>query len=372
MKVLFLLSRIEKSGVAIHTLDLAQGLVQSGHRLTMITGGMTDSNNDYLLEIKRRFEEMGVQIKTFKTPRGNFISKVFTSVLSVLRILWWIQRAKPDVIHAQSPYMTFLPWILRKKFVSTVHNVQLVKNIKYKNPTQLIAISKESKDYAVDKLGASRESVTVVCHGVSKRYSSTLSPEKKKEFRRQLGISETAVVIGYVGRITIEKGLDVLIEAVEKYLPSHLAEEVQIAFLGDYFNEEDEKWLSDILSKSALSDNIRLFPFQDPYPFYNIFDIFVLPSKSEAFGLVCVEAMMCKCCTVRTDTNGALDQIDHGKEGFIFPKGDSEALAKILLHILQNPELALAISANGRKKALENFTIESMTEKTLEVYNKVV
>ncbi|HMB62441.1 MAG TPA: glycosyltransferase family 4 protein [Eudoraea sp.] len=372
MKILFLLSRIEKSGVAIHTLDLAEGLVQRGHELTMITGGITDKDNDYLLGIKRKFDELGVQIKTFKAPQGNILGKAFTSVLSILRIMWWIQRSKADVIHAQSPYMTFLPWIMRKKFVSTVHNVQLVKNIKYKNPTELIAISRESKEYAVDKLGARRESVTVVCHGVSRRYSNVFTSEEKKEFRREQGISDSTIVIGFVGRITIEKGLDVLIEAVEKYLPPHLHKDVACIFLGDYFSEEDERWFVNLMSRSDLSDRIRIVPFQDPYPFYNIFDIFVLPSKSEAFGLVCVEAMMCGCCTVRTDTNGALDQIDHGKDGYIFPNGDAEALAKILQYIMQNPEQISFISANGRKKALEHFTIEAMTEKTLEVYKKVL
>lgn len=372
MKILFLLSRIEKSGVCIHTLDLAQGLAQEGHQLQMITGGVTDPENAYLNEIKAQFEDLGIAIKYFNTPKGNLLNKAITSVISILRILGWILKSKADVIHSQSPYMTFLPWLLRRKYVTTVHNVQLVKNIKYKNPTALIAISEESKQYAIAHLGARSNSVSVVCHGVSKRYATHLSAAEKSKLKKDLGISEDKVIIGFVGRITVEKGLDVLIRAVDQHLPHKLKEKVQLVFLGDFYSEFDQQSLKQAIATSGIADKLTKVSFQDPLPFYNIFDIFVLPSKSEAFGLVCVEAMLCGCCTIRTDTNGALDQIEHGVDGFIFPNEDSESLAEIIQQLMENPEQAANISRNGFQKALDNFTIETMTSNTLKVYEKII
>lgn len=372
MKILFLLSRIEKSGVCIHTLDLAHGLAREGHEMLMITGGITDPGNSYLNEIKKQFEDLGMDIKYFKTPKGNLLNKAVVSLISVVQILVWILRAKSDVIHSQSPYMTFLPWLLRKKYVTTVHNVQLVKNIKYKNPTALIAISEESKEYAISHLGARRASISIVCHGVSKRYADHLSASAKAGLRNELGIPEDKIIIGFVGRITVEKGLDVLIDAVDKYLPYKLKENVQLVFLGDFYSEYDENFLRKVIADSDIANQISMVSFQDPLPFYNIFDIFVLPSKSEAFGLVCVEAMLCGCCTIRTNTNGALDQIQHGQDGFIFENEDSETLAGIIKNLMENPELATTVAQNGYQKALDNFTIDTMTKKTLEVYRKIV
>ena len=371
MKILFLLSRIEKSGVALHTLDLTHGLVKRGHKITMITGGITDTKSSYLMELYQQFLDMGVEMKFFKTPKGNPFRKAFTSVFSIIKILQLISRTRADVIHSQSPYMTFLPWLLGKKYVSTVHNVQLVQNLKYKKPTKLIAISKESKDYAVDNLGAKAEDVHIVYHGVSDRYAKLLSEEDQIKLREKFQIKKENILIGFVGRITVEKGLDVLIEAVEKYLPTHMQERVQMIFLGSYFSESDELWLRDILKSSAISDKIQIVSFQDPRPLYNIFDIFVLPSNSEAFGLVCVEAMMCGCCTVRTDTNGAEDQIVDGEDGFIFPNRNSEALADILKKIITDPLLAQKVAERGRKKAMETFTIDAMTINTEKVYQTI-
>ena len=372
MKILFLLSRIEKSGVCLHTLDLAQGLAQEGHIMLMITGGVTDTENHYLNNIKKQFEGLGMEVKYFRTPKGSLFNKAVISLISIVQILVWIIRSKADVIHSQSPYMTFLPWLLRRKYVTTVHNVQLVKNIKYKNPTALIAISEESKEYAITHLGAKSSAISIVCHGVSKRYADHLSVQEKKDFRNQQGLPADKFIIGFVGRITVEKGLDVLIDAVDQYLPKNLKEKVQLVFLGDFYSEYDEQFLKKIIADSGIAGQISMISFQDPLPFYNIFDIFVLPSKSEAFGLVCVEAMLCGCCTIRTNTNGAMDQIEHGVDGFIFENEDSETLAETINNLMENPELVTSVAQKGYQKALKNFTIATMTNKTLEVYSKII
>ncbi len=372
MKILYLLSRIEKSGVTLHALDLAKGLVDQGHELIIITGGITDKNNSYLVDILNDFERLGNEVKVFKTPKGNIVNRAVTSFFSILQILRWIQNAKADVIHSQSPYMTFLPWLLRKKYVTTVHNVQLIKNIKYKNPTKLIAISRESKDYAIEELGASRETIDIVCHGVSKRYADVVSNDEKNLLRTKYEIPENHIIIGYVGRITREKGLDILINAIEEYLSDNQAEKIHLIFLGDYWTSADQRWLNEIIAESEIKEQISIVPFQDPKPFYQIFDIFVLPSYSEAFGLVSIEAMMSDCCTIRTDTNGALDQIVHGKDGFIFETGNSHELAQILGQIIQDSSFRATVAKNGKIKTLKNFTIEAMTSKTVETYQKIM
>ena len=372
MKILFLLSRIEKSGVCLHTLDLAEGLAKDGHQLHMITGGVTDRENPYLMEIEGKFKQLGMEITYFKTPEGNPLKKGLVAIMAILKILVKILNTKADVIHSQSPYMTFLPWLLKKKYITTVHNVQLVKNIKYKNPTHLIAISKESKEYGVTHLGAKRSDISIVYHGISERYATHLSQKEKEALRNQMGIPLKAIIIGFVGRITVEKGLDILIQAVDQHLPKQHQEAVHLVFLGDFYSDFDEQFLKQAINNSGIKDRISAVSFRDPLPYYNIFDIFVLPSKSEAFGLVCVEAMMSGCCTIRTDTNGADDQIEHGVDGFIFQNEDAEALGRIIQKIMEDPQLAATITKNGIKKALDNFTIERMTKNTLAVYRKII
>ena len=372
MHVLFLLSRIEKSGVALHTLDLAEGLVGQGHSITMITGGITETENEYLNQLNQRFTDLGVEIKKFKTPLGNPVKKGLMALSMIRQVVGWIRKLDYDVIHAQSPYMTFLPWLAGKKYVSTVHNVQLRRNLKYKKPDQLIAISTASKAYAIKALGANDEEVSIVFHGVSNRFTVEADAATKSRLRRQFEVPEQAIVIGFTGRITRDKGLDHLLDAIEGSLSPQQQDRIQLLFVGDYFSAQDEHWLERIIAASPLKDRIKRFPFQDPKPLYDIFDIFVLPSLSEAFGLVCVEAMMSGNCVVRTDTNGAADQIEHGKTGFIYPVGDAERLGEILSDLIDNNELRLNVARLGRDFACREFTLEAMTRKTVEVYNKLI
>ena len=376
MKVLFILSRIEKNGVTTHSLDLARGLVKHGHELVMITGGIyggvTNKHYEFLKEILRDFEDIGTEIHYFGLPKGNILNKSYTAIKSILKVLRLIKAIKADVIHCQSPNTTFMPWLIRKKYVTTVHSDLLKPNIMYKNPTKLIAVSGESKKYGIRVLKAKAEDVPIVLHGISKRFSKPVPEDKKQAIKTQNNIPDDKILIGFVGRITQVKGLDILIKAVAEDLPSNLRDKVHLIFLGDYYLDSDKAWLNNHIEQSGISNQITLMPFQDPQPIYQIFDIFVLPSRSDTFGLVAVEAMMSGCCTVRSDSYGAYDQIDHGTDGFIFEMDNHVQLSRILTELLNNPKLRSEIAKKGKAKALENFTIDAMTLNTIEVYKTLL
>lgn len=376
MKVLFILSRIEKNGVTTHTLDLARGLIKQGHELVMITGGIyggvTNEHYDYLRTILKDFEELGTEIHFFDIPKGSLPRKAVTAVLSIFKVLRLIPGIRADVIHCQSPNTTFMPWLLGKKFITTIHSDLLKPNIMYKNPTKLIAVSGESKKYGIRVLKAKEEDVPIVLHGISKRFAVPLPKDKLLEIKAANNIPIDKIVIGFVGRITEVKGLDILIKAIDKDLPPGLREKIHLIFLGDYYLETDKKWLTDLIAKSSISGQISLISFQDPQPIYQIFDIFVLPSRSDTFGLVAVEAMMSGCCTVRSDSYGAYDQINHETDGFIFEMDNHVQLAQILKRLLTDTELRSAVAKKGKEKALKNFTIDSMTLNTIEVYKSIL
>ncbi|MEX0290748.1 MAG: glycosyltransferase family 4 protein [Flavobacteriaceae bacterium] len=376
MKVLFILSRIEKNGVTTHTLDLARGLIKQGHELVMITGGIyggvTNKHYEFLREILKDFEDIGTEIHYFGLPKGNILSKSFTAIRSILKVLRLIASIKADVIHCQSPNTTFMPWLIGKKFITTVHSDLLKPNPMYKNPTKLIAVSAASKEYGIRVLRAKEEDVPIVLHGISKRFSESISEEKKEAIKTENNIPQDKILIGFVGRITKVKGLDILIKAIAEDLAPELREKVHLIFLGDYYLESDKAWLTGLIQESGIANQICLMPFQDPQPIYQIFDIFVLPSRSDTFGLVAVEAMMSGCCTVRSDSYGAYDQIDHGTDGFIFEMDNHAQLSQILTELLDNAELRAQVAQKGKAKALKHFTIDAMTLNTIEVYKTLL
>ncbi len=249
------------------------------------------------------------------------------------------QKINADVIHSHSPNLTFIPWLMGKKYVSTVHADTITPNARYKHPTLLIAVSEGSKEFTQRVMSSPPESIRMVYHGISERFATVIPKNDLEQLKKTNAIPTDKIIIGFVGRISEMKGTDILVEAIGKYLPKTLREKIHIVFVGDYLNKDKEKWLDNMLGEYGLKDRLTVVPFQDPKPFYQLFDVFVLPSRSDTFGLVAVEAMMSGCCTIRADSNGAYDQIDDGINGMIFPMEDAAKLGEKLEQVLSDENL---------------------------------
>lgn len=84
-------------------------------------------------------------------------------------------------------------------------------------------------------------------------------------------------------------------------------------------------------------------------------DVLLLPSETESFGLVALEAMSCEVPVVATRVGGLPEVVMHGETGYLAPLGDLDAMAGFVLEIVNNPELKLRLGRNGRARAVECF-----------------
>lgn len=375
MKILFIVIRFGKDGLATNIAELADGLVCKGHELHIITGGFREqANQDNLFfdSLKQRFANLGIKMHYFKEPKGNAIAKGYHSIKSLFQILLWIRQIQPDVIHCHSPNLTFIPWLMGKKFTSTVHADTIRPNVRYKHPTLLIAVSEGSKKFTETVMHTPPDSIRMVYHGISERFAKPEPKEHLDNLKREHQIPKNKIIIGLVGRITQQKGTDVLVNAIGKHMPKGLVENIFVVLVGDYQTPKHKPWLDGLLKENNLTGKLKVLGFQDPKPFYQMFDVFVLPSRSDTFGLVAVESMMGGCCTIRSNGNGASDQIEHGVNGMIFPMEDAITLGRQLTEVLTNDSLRKSMAKKGREKALAYFTLEKMTTNTIKVYEELM
>ncbi|QTV06620.1 glycosyltransferase family 4 protein [Faecalibacter bovis] len=366
MHIVKLLTKINETGLTTNTLDLTESFVKKGHTVTVFIG-KSEYYNDGLKYLEERFADSGANIIWY----GNVNkSGILQKILQTVFILYKIVCLKPDIIHAQSPYLSFIPWLLRKKFVSTVHVADLPKRFEYKNATRVIAISDETKKYAINHFQYKEDDIDLVFHGVSLRYENKITNSEIKSLKEKLNILDTDIVIGIVASIEKRKGHDILLNAIDKL--GSLNSNIKVLIVGSYKSKNEQGWLENEINNTDLVDKVCIVPYQDPKPFYDMMDIFVLPSRLEGFGLVVIEAMLSKCCVVRSDTEGAYDQISHGETGFIFKNENIEELKSILEHLIKDESLRKRVASNGKEFALNNFTSDIMAEKTIEVYQKVI
>jgi glycosyltransferase involved in cell wall biosynthesis len=101
-------------------------------------------------------------------------------------------------------------------------------------------------------------------------------------------------------------------------------------------------------------------------------DVFVLPSRSEAFSNALLEAMACGCCPVGSRVGGMPELIKHGEHGFLFDPESPGELAEQLTKLALNPDLRNEMAAKAVRFAFDNLTIEVASQKLASLYRDLV
>ncbi len=190
--------------------------------------------------------------------------------------------------------------------------------------------------------------------------------------RRRTGRS---FVIGFVGRLVPEKGVDVLIRALAKVPVRRLASALRLEVIG----QGPERPSLERLARSLnLGDRVA-FAGQIPSlrmpEFYRELDVLAVPSRTlpnwkEQFGRVIVEAMACGVPVVGSDSGAIPDII--GSAGLVFPEGDENVLANSLCAIFADETLRARFAVEGRARVIERYTHAQVAAQTVDVYRAML
>lgn len=176
-------------------------------------------------------------------------------------------------------------------------------------------------------------------------------------------------VILFVGRLVVYKGIEYLIRAMQDVKNSSLV----IVGSGPL-----EKTLQNLINELNLSSRITIIPEVDDHTLQNYYkncDLFVLPSinKTEAYGIVQIEAMACGKPVVCTELGTGTTYLNiHNFTGLVVPPSDSKSLAEAINKILNDNELKTFLGTNGKERALVEFTSEKMVKRTYALYEELL
>ncbi len=235
----------------------------------------------------------------------------------------------------------------------------------YRYIDKIFTISNDMRNNQLLFTPAKENQVECVYNGVD--LSSFGKEEFRQDVRRKYNITKNEKVIGTVGRIDRLKDQELLIRSapfIIKEFP-----ETKFMFVGDETDSETGlgylKFLKDLSDELGVAKNVIFVPFTpDISKILSIFDIFVLTSKKESFGLVVIEAMASGKPVIGTDAGGVPEIIADGETGYLFPPGDSEALTINVIRLLKNPDECTLFGLNGRRRAENLFDFN----KNMEIY----
>jgi len=228
--------------------------------------------------------------------------------------------------------------------------------------TAVITLNAEDRERIVRWQGVPRRKIHVVPHGVDGQVFR-FDPSGRRRWREQWGINENErpLVVGTACRLSEEKGVDLLIEAVARLRERRIPILTVIAGQGD---QKDS--LLQLAARRGVAEMIKFVDFVDNMPaFYSALDVFALCSRTESFGLALAEAMTCERAVVATPTAGARRQIEHHVNGWMLDSFEPTVLAEALAALSADTNLRGRLGETGRICALRQFGIEATLEKTL-------
>lgn len=198
---------------------------------------------------------------------------------------------------------------------------------------------------------------------------NNFSDENKTKLKESLGISDSTKILLFVGRVTAEKGIFELIDAVNMLLKS--AHDVVLLVVGPFelYNEEMVR----TYAQQHVGDKVIFTGFQEkPESFMAISDLLCLPSYREGFGTVVIEAAAMQLPTVGTRIYGLTDAVVENVTGLLVEPKNSNQLYSALERLLSEPELRTQMGEQARDRALTDFDSKNCNSYLIEEYRKLL
>jgi len=318
------------------------------------------------------------------------LSEAFSKVL---------ENEKYDVLHSHYWISGKVAMPVAKKFgiplAHTMHTMARVKNmnlaegerpepmIRVQGETQVVAaanalIANTDAEAAslVSLYEACPDNVSVVSPGVD-LYTFTVGSGRKAA-REAVGLPQDAHILAFVGRIQPHKGPEVLIRAVAEMLnhSPHLRSKLITIIMGGASGSglgEVER-LKDLVSWLNISDVVR---FENPVPraqipqWYRAADLVCVPSYSESFGLVALEAQACGTPVVATAVGGLRTAVADGISGVLVDGHDPRAWSSVLARLIQEPQRRVLLSMGAIEHA-SHFGWDATARGTLDIYDRII
>jgi glycosyltransferase involved in cell wall biosynthesis len=222
---------------------------------------------------------------------------------------------------------------------------------------QLVASSHEIGRMLTTCCPAVAGRVAVIPHGVDlDRFRPvSLDSLEVKTSRRELGLSERDAVVGFVGRLVPQKGLSYLLAAAERLQPRY--PNLHFVIVGDGPLRSE---LTAVTASAGAARFHFLGERSDVPRLLALFDLLVVPSEWEPFGIVNLEAMAAATPVVAFDVDGIPEAIVHGETGLLVPHRDSRALASAIARLLDDAPLRRRMGAAGRQRVEQRFNVRDM------------
>lgn len=363
-------------GIERYVYNLSGSLVQNGHEVEIWTSNIP--------ETKEEEELNGIRVRRFKcfgTPLRNPIvpgffraikrdiqdfdlihAHMIYSTAAISGIYMKQKSGLPLVITHHGRMIFEEPW---KDMIVSVYEKLFIKEI-LKGADRIVALSNSDSEF----LGSFNKinKINVIPNGID---IIKKDPQPDLDFDQFLMKNEifNKNIIFFAGRLIESKGLNFLIDSIDKY-KSNLDNSnfiVVIAGKGPHF--KNLQFQCQRYKLTHLVKFIGDLPFCNIIKIYHKSKIFILPSISEGFPTTVLEAMYFGIPVIATDIPVMRQYFSD--TAILVPPRDPVCLGKAILYLMQNPDIGRELSRKGKEKVIKEFTWDKIVQQYLKLYNEL-
>jgi glycosyltransferase involved in cell wall biosynthesis len=227
---------------------------------------------------------------------------------------------------------------------------------------KMVGVSTSTAEDLMKHEKISPRKIVTVLNGIDgSNFDVTFDKRKKK---RELGIPKEGPVIGLGVRLTIQKGITYLLQAMPE-ITNHYPD-ITLVIAGE---GESERKLKEDVEELAIGTHVRFIgPRLDMPEVLKVLDLYVLPSLWEGLPIVLLEAMAAGCPIVATNVGGNHMAVVHGENGSLVEPGNPAALAQEIIRVLDDEQLRSRYVKRGRELFASRFTAKVMTAQYENLY----
>jgi glycosyltransferase involved in cell wall biosynthesis len=380
MKICHVITRLIVGGAQENTVASCIGLRRLGHDVDLLTGPQTGPEGSLYEQAKKA----GVPVRLVPSLRRE--PNPVLDVRACLELRAIFLRNRYEIVHTHSGKAGFLGRLAARlaRVPIIVHTVHGPSFYRYQNPlgnwlftwaellagewtTQFVSVADAmTEEYLAAGVGTPARYVTIYS-GMDVEAFARARPDP--QLRAALGISEGEPVVGKVARLFRLKGHEFLFEAAPRIVAA--VPQVKFLLVGDGIYRQRFERLAAEMGLGNRFVFAGLVPPEQMPRYVALMDVLVHLSLREGLPRAVAQALACGRPVVAFDVGGAREVCRDGETGFLLRPGDVEGLARSVIRLLNERELAAKMAARGQQLVRDRFSEERMVRRLDELYRQL-
>lgn len=319
--------------------------------------------------------------RCYSVPMTRAISPVKDGV-ALLRLWRRIRQLRPDVVHAHTPkagllvmaaaYLARVPvriyHIHGLRYITTTGIkralLQRAERVACRLAHRVLVVSPSVLAYAEEDGIVPPGKAAVIAQGTvngvdSHHFSPSTAAVGADALRRTLELTPGTSVVGFIGRISADKGIGDLAQIWSRVRTGPASPHLVI--VGD--DDHSDPAPAEAVEQLRTDPRVHFVgPQTDVRPYYGMFDLVALPTYREGFPQVLLEASACAVPSVAYDVTGVHDAIVDNRTGILIPFGDTHLFAAEIRRLLDDPRLRSTLGVRGRDRAVADYAPEPIRQ----------